>query len=162
VHRFVVLTSLIYPGTSEAPALLDAEGRAEHTVDIHAGVEETTQPLFLEPELVADDYRTASTFAAAATAALTEVAAAPDWPGYFGSPRLATASAGAKVVEYRTRQTIELALRILDGLDWRTLPIRAVRADADASFRALDRNARARYGAERVRQEEWLRSGGVR
>jgi creatinine amidohydrolase/Fe(II)-dependent formamide hydrolase-like protein len=165
-HRYdgtmVPLTSLIYSGTNEAPVPLDSEASAEHGVDVHAGVEETSQTLFLEPALVADDYRTAPRFAAASTAALSDIAAAPDWPGYFGSPRLATVSAGARIVEHRTQETIELALRILDGFDWRTLPTRADRGDTDAAFRALNENARTRSETERISQEKWLRAVDVR
>ncbi len=152
----VVLTSLIYEGAVEPPSLLDSEGQIEHGVDIHAGVGETSQTLFLQPRLVHNDYLEAVPQTADSLEALTRVAERTGWPGYFGSPRLATPAAGAQVVEYRTNQVVELALRILDGFDWRTLPTRADQESMDSSFRTADDNNRARSDEEGRRQEEWL------
>ncbi len=65
----VVLTSLIYEGTMEEPELLDADEQLEHGIGAHAGAQETSQTLFLQPQLVADDYVDAAPFAAATTKA---------------------------------------------------------------------------------------------
>lgn len=154
----VVLTSLIYEGTMEEPELLDADEQLEHGIGAHAGAQETSQTLFLQPQLVADDYVDATPFAAATTKALTEIAETPGWPGYFGSPRLATPSDGAEMVKFRTEQIIELTLRILDGFHWTDLPTRADRGTTDPSFRTLHENTAARADKERRNQEEWLRS----
>ena len=152
----VVLTSLLYEGTIEAPSFLDSEEQVEHGIDIHAGVGETSQTLFLQPRLVDDDYRAATPQTAESAEDLTKIAKRAGWPGYFGSPRLATPNAGAEVVEYRTKQVVELALRILDGFDWRALPTRADQNAMDSSFRTADDNNRARSEEERYRQEEWI------
>ena len=150
----VVLTSLLYDGTIEAPSFLDSEEKIEHGIDIHAGVGETSQTLFLQPRLVHDDYRLARPMTADSAEDLTRIAESTGWPGYFGSPRLATQAADAQVVEYRTKQVVELALRILDGFDWRVLPTCA--DITNASFRAVDDNNRARAEEEKRRQEEWI------
>ncbi len=152
----VVLTSLLYEGTIEPPSFLDSEEQIENGVDVHAGAGETSQTLFLQPRLVDDDYRFAMPLTADSAEALTGIAESTGWPGYFGSPRLATPHAGAEVVEYRTKQVVELALRILDGFDWRALPTRADQNAMDSSFRTLDDNNRARSEEERRRQEEWI------
>jgi creatinine amidohydrolase/Fe(II)-dependent formamide hydrolase-like protein len=152
----VVLTSLLYEGTIEPASFLDPKERIENGVDVHAGAGETSQTLFLQPRLVHDDYRLAMPLTADSAQALTGIAESTGWPGYFGSPRLATPNAGAQVVEYRTKQVVELALRILDGFDWRALPTRADQNAMDSSFRTLDDNNRARSEEERRRQEEWI------
>lgn len=152
----VVLTSLLYEGTIEPASFLDPKERIENGVDVHAGAGETSQTLFLQPRLVHDDYRLAMPLTADSAQALTGIAESTGWPGYFGSPRLATPKAGAQVVEYRTKQVVELALRILDGFDWRALPTRADQNAMDSSFRAADDNNRARSEEERRRQEEWI------
>jgi len=154
----VVLTSLIYEEGIEVPSYLTDDQQQENGVDIHAGELETSQTLFLQPSLVHDDYRTAAPITASSADELTELAERPNWPGYFGSPRLATPNAGAQIVEYRTRQTIELALRILDGFDWRSLPTRADRSGMNSAFRTTDENNLARAEEERRRQEDWLES----
>ncbi len=152
----VVLTSLLYEGTIEPASFLDPKERIENGVDVHAGAGETSQTLFLQPRLVHDDYRLAMPLTADSAQALTGIAESTGWPGYFGSPRLATPHAGAEVVEYRTKQVVELALRILDGFDWRALPTRADQSAMDSSFRTADDNNRARSEEERRRQEEWI------
>jgi creatinine amidohydrolase/Fe(II)-dependent formamide hydrolase-like protein len=154
----VILTSLVYDGTSETPRILNSEEQTEHGLIAHAGAEETSQTLFLQPKLVAEDYVEAKPFPAATTNDLNQIAKSPDWLGYFGSPRLATPAKGAAMVEYRSGQMIELALRILDGYDWTTLPTRADRGASDPAFRELRNNTDARAEREQLYQDEWIKT----
>ncbi|MEE9133282.1 MAG: creatininase family protein [Gemmatimonadota bacterium] len=151
----VVLTSLVYSGTSKRPQVWSSDEQAENRGDVHAGAGETSQNLFLQPKLVHDDYKSAEPQTASSLEALVDIARKAGWPGYFGSPRVASPGAGARLVEHRTEQTIELALRILDGFDWRSLPTRADRSALDSSFRTLDDNTLARSEEERRSQEDW-------
>jgi creatinine amidohydrolase/Fe(II)-dependent formamide hydrolase-like protein len=153
-----VLTSLIHEDGMRVPNHLTSKQNQENGVDVHSGEEETSQMLFLKPGLVHDDYTSAAPVTANSPDVLTEIAERPGWPGYFGSPRVATPTAGAMIVEYRTSQTIDLALRILDGFDWRGLSTRADRSRMNSSFRTADANNIARAGEERRRQEIWLES----
>ena len=130
----------------------------EHGLNVHAGAQETSQTLFLQPQLVAEDYVEAKPFPAATTNDLNQIAKSPDWLGYFGSPRLATAAKGAAMAEYRSEQMIELALRILDGYDWTTLPTRADRGASDPAFQELRNNTDARAERERLSQDEWIKT----
>ena len=154
----VILTSLIYEGTAKKPEPLGLDEQTEHGLVVHAGAEETSQALFLTPQLVASDYVNAQPFAAAETSDLTEIAKNPDWLGYFGSPRLASPTAGAALVNHETDQIIELALRILDGFDSTTLATWADRGLDDPAFIELRNNTAARAVRARRSQEEWLRS----
>jgi creatinine amidohydrolase/Fe(II)-dependent formamide hydrolase-like protein len=154
----VILTSLVYEGTAEKPEVFTADEQTEHGLIVHAGAEETSQALFLTPQLVANDYVDARPFAAAESSDLTEIAKSPDWLGYFGSPRLASPTDGAALVHHKTAQIIELALQILDGFDWTTLSTRADRALNDPAFIELRNNTEARAARGRQSQEEWLLS----
>jgi hypothetical protein len=112
--------------------------------------------LFLNPNLVHDDFESATPFTAASIDALTQIAEASGWPGYFGSPRLADAASGAQEVHYQTDRIITLALRVLDGFDWTNLPTRGDLENLPTSFDTLDQNLRGRADEERRRQEEWI------
>lgn len=152
-----VLTSLIHEDGMRVPDHLSREQTSENGVDVHSGEEESSQSLFLRPDLVHDDLFEATAFTAVSAENLTEIAEDANWKGYFGSPRLATPSAGALIVNFRTQQTIDLALRILDGFDWRSLRTRADRKGMNASFKTADDNNLVRAEKERAIQEEWLR-----
>ena len=152
----VVLTSLIHEDGMKVPNHLTSAQHLENGVDVHAGEEETSQTLFLRSDLVHDEFVGAAPFTSESANDLTEIAEQPGWEGYFGSPRLATPSAGALIVEYRTKQTIDLALRILDGFDWRSLRTRADRTGMNTSFQTADKNNLTRVEKERKRQEDWL------
>ena len=141
----------------KVPDHLSLEQISENGVDVHSGEEESSQLLFLRPDLVHDDLFEATAFTAVSAEDLTEIAEDANWKGYFGSPRLATPSAGALIVNFRTKQTIDLALRILDGFDWRSLRTRADRNGMNASFKTADDNNLGRAEKERAIQEEWLR-----
>jgi len=154
----VVLTSLLYEGTIDPPIYLDSNEQQENGIDVHAGEWETSQTLFLHPGSVHDDYRTAVPVTATSMDALSEIAERSGWQGYFGSPRLASADAGARMVDYRTKLIIELALRVMDGFEWRSLPTRADLDGANSSLQTVDDNTLARSDEERRRQEEWIRN----
>lgn len=143
----------------KVPDHLTPEQTEENGITVHAGEEETSQMLFLRPDLVHDDISDAPAFAATSPEDMIKIAKEPGWEGYFGSPRLATSRAGALIVNYRTSQTIDLALRILDGFDWRSLRTRADRGNGmSPSFKTVDDNASVRAEQERRKQEEWLRT----
>lgn len=151
----VVLTSLLYE-TPNRPQPLSQTELAESGADVHTGENETSRMLFLHPNLVHDDFAKAKPFTVDSIDALTQVAETPGWPGYFGSPRLATPVTGAREVRYQADRIINLALRILDGFDWTTLATRGDLEDLPASLDTLDRNLRGRADEERRRQEEWI------
>ena len=53
---------------------------------------------------------------------LVELARRDNWPGYFGSPRLASAALGKKAWKTYCAKVAERALHILDGQDPRQFP----------------------------------------
>ena len=152
----VPLMSLVNSGSDAAPSVFTQAEAEENGVDVHAGATETSRTLFLHPELVHDDVDSAAPHTARSLDALVDVAESPTWTGYFGSPRVASPQAGAQLVAHRTGQVTELALRILDGFDWRGLPTSGDRDNLNPSFQTLDQNLLARSGQERLAQEAWI------
>ena len=102
--------------------LSESERKEIGIMDDHAGFQETSRLIFLRPDLVDPIYRMLPPLAANDPAELFRVAGAPNWPGYVGSPRLATAAHGARLQQYRATQNSVLALAILGGLDEREIP----------------------------------------
>jgi creatinine amidohydrolase len=128
----------------------------EDGLPVHAGVEETSQILFLRPELVRSDFRDAPSWSAANFEELYRLAEKPDWPGYFGAPRHASAALGALEFQAVVSALSGLALQILDGLDWRKLPRFADDVDprdaqGESAVAANDRKIERR-------QLEWMKS----
>ncbi len=95
---------------------------AEEGFTVHAGADEHSQILFLHPELVDPAYKNATSLTAKGMEDLFRIAAAKDWPGYFGAPRLASAALGASLLTDLVRAESDVTLKILDGLDYQTIP----------------------------------------
>lgn len=142
--------------------LSDAERKEIGGIDEHAGFDETSRLMFLRPDLVSPTYgglepRTANNFAEFFSAARVD-----KWPGYLSSPRLANASHGARLQQYRSARDSALALAILDGtLDERAIPRYSRMMTGDKQVvDALAASARNERERER-RQREWMRKNGV-
>lgn len=89
----------------------------EDGVSLHAGLDEHSMMLYLEPSLVAPDYRGAPTVAGANYDSSFAVARRPEWPGYLGAPRLANAQIGERIWAGFSTAAIQTAVAILQGAD---------------------------------------------
>lgn len=96
--------------------------KKEDGVSLHGGLDEHSMMLYLDPKLVAKDYRSAPTVAGANYDSSFAVAARPGWPGYLGAPRLATAAIGKQIWEGFSGATVRTAVEILKGKDPATYP----------------------------------------
>ena len=144
-------------GTPPAPA----DDKENGAFDVHAGLEETSRLLFVRPDLVNPSYRSLPPLAVNSPMDLFQLPRATSWPGYLGSPRLATAAYGAVLEQERAAQYNALALAILDGLDDREIP-------RYASFMLGNKGITSglegsdRYEAELARkQQDWARKKGI-
>jgi creatinine amidohydrolase/Fe(II)-dependent formamide hydrolase-like protein len=99
------------------PAQLKEEG-----LSVHAGVEETSQMLFLRPGLVGSGYRAAPSWTAKDFPEMYELASRPNWTGYFGAPKFATIAEGAQEFHSLSGALQGAALKILAGQKWREIP----------------------------------------
>lgn len=131
----------------------------ENGIDIHAGASETSRMLFIKPGLVDMAYKNAKPFTVTSPADFGSIAAGSDWPGYFGSPRLASAAFGAQVMNFRAEMFNKVALSILDGADDRAIPRYADHAMKEQSGTVkgcLEYDAKVEK-----RQNDWLRKKGI-
>ena len=137
--------------------LFSAAEREEDGFSVHAGAVETSGALFLRPDLVSPAYKKASPQTGKTWEDLVRIARAPGWPGYFGSPRLATAARGASPESANV--VIGYALKILDGLDPRQFrtPGDLHRSENPQNV-AIDNEALSREREVRLKQEQWLKS----
>ncbi len=101
-----------YAGST--PRQLDENGFC-----LHACAAETATIRYLRPELVPAAVAQAAPVTARDMADTLRIASQTDWPGYFGSPRLATAQMGQQAIEALSKAAADWALRILDGEDER-------------------------------------------
>jgi creatinine amidohydrolase/Fe(II)-dependent formamide hydrolase-like protein len=92
----------------------DAQHRAEGP-SVHADADEHSRMLFLEPGLVRPEVATAPGVVATDLRNMVELARAPDWPGYFGTPAIASPEAGRRAMEGMADAAVDHALRALDG-----------------------------------------------
>jgi creatinine amidohydrolase len=104
-------------GWGRALTRLSDADRKEEGVSLHAGMDEHSLMLYLRPELVAPGYRNAPAVTGATTRESIDVAKRADWPGYLGSPRLASAALGEHIWTAFAAAAVEHMLKILDGAD---------------------------------------------
>jgi creatinine amidohydrolase/Fe(II)-dependent formamide hydrolase-like protein len=142
--------------------LVSPEVLAEDASSVHAGLNETSEILFFRPDLVPQAVKQARSVSAADFPAREAVARAPDWPGYFGAPRHATAAIGAALYREESRHVTEHALKVLDGQEGPAVPRLAdvlvetpARRDAFAAGAAHDAAREARQSAWLARQPAW-------
>ncbi len=99
---------------------LDSSG--EEGFSIHAGGYETSRILSVRPDLVDPGYKQALPMTGRNFDELMRIGKAHDWPGYFGSPRLASKEFGDEWLRSVAQTEAEYALKILEGLDERSVP----------------------------------------
>jgi len=154
VHLRALMPIATCCGT-EAKMFTSAE-LAEEGFTVHAGADEHSQIVFLHPELVDPSYKNAPSLTAEGVGDLFRIAGTKDWPGYFGAPRLANAALGARHFSDFVRVESDLVLKILDGLDYRTIPRFSDQFDISKipGLQAESEHDRAWQSKE----VEWLRS----
>jgi hypothetical protein len=136
--------------------LLNAEQQREDGFTVHAGAGEHSLILYLRPDLVPATIKRATPVTASSFAELIRLGGAPDWPGYFGSPRLATAARGARAFEACADNVVGTSLKILDGLDHRSLPRYADGGVPDAALKQIIDSSLAHERQVDSKQKEWL------
>ncbi len=135
--------------------------RREEGAGLHAGLDETSLMLYLEPKLVSPEYKRARPVTGADVPQSVELARDKDWEGYFGSPRLASAALGEKIWKSFSSACIEHALKILSGADnSRTARYGDLQA-ANAALAAVDRASSAHEREIEAKQRAWLRKRGL-
>jgi len=141
--------------------LLSEDERREDASSTHAGLNETSRLLFLRPDLVNPAYKNAPSITPRDNKHRLEIAKAEGWPGYFGSPRLASSAFGAKATKLTSSQTIDLAMKILDGFDYRQMPRLGDEIPPTAAPSAAGKTFRQHNQEIEKKQQEWLKKKGL-
>ncbi len=135
--------------------------RAENGFGVHADLVETSINLFLRPDLVAPGYVNARSITGRSISELIPEAEKANWPGYFGSPRHARAHIGAAALTSLASTTADLALKILDGLDYRQIPRYGDVTENDPGNAAIGRGAIVHEQGNERKQAAWLKKKGL-
>ncbi len=143
-----------------AQRLWTEEAQRENGLFIHAEMVETSWMLYLRPAAVRPAHTAAPSRTAPAMSDIIRLAEQPGWPGYFGAPRLATPSHGARAVQDYAHAITKLALEILDGADPRRIPRFADAMKHVPEQVQVDAAAAAHDAELERKQREWLRKRG--
>jgi len=153
--RMVHLYGLMPVLTAGAPRLTPAEA-AENGMDMHAGRAETSDILFIRPDLVSPGFRTALSLPGKNWDEIVRIARAPGWPGYFGAPKQATAAEGEARIKQRGKVAADMMWRIIDGADARDIPRWTTMMSSSEAIVNIDRAEAAHERAREERFSAWL------
>jgi creatinine amidohydrolase/Fe(II)-dependent formamide hydrolase-like protein len=142
-------------------ALSEAHNKEAGAFDVHAGFEETSRLLFLRSDLVDPIYSMLPPLSANQPRDFVQFNQ-PNWAGYVGSPRIATAKYGEALQRFRATRDLALALAIIDGrLDEREVPRYAtIMIAAAAANKVTDRGA-TNEQAIAQKQRDWMKNKGI-
>lgn len=144
-------------GNAMVAAMTDAEKR-EDGASLHGGMDEHSLILHLQPALVAPGYKNAPAVTGQTPQESFDVAKKSDWPGYLGSPRLATAAFGEKIWNAFSAAAVDQTLRILDGTDPSAIPRYADILEKNPIYqKEWIGPAKAHDEALDAKEREWLR-----
>ena len=144
-------------GNAMVSAMTDAE-KKEDGASLHGGMDEHSLILYLKPELVAPGYKSAPVVTGQSAQDSFDEAKKADWPGYLGSPRLATAALGGKIWNAFAAAASDQTLIILDGADPAQIPRYADILEKNAIYqKEWIAPAKAHDEALDAKEREWLR-----
>lgn len=144
-------------GNAMSAAMSDKE-KAEDGASLHGGADEHSLILYLKPELVSPGYRNAPAIAGRTSKESFDVAGKSGWPGYIGSPRLASAALGEKIWRGFVLAAGEQALKIVNGADVSKIPRYVDLLEKNAVYQnGWIAPAKAHDMDQEQKQREWLR-----
>jgi creatinine amidohydrolase len=135
------------------------EEQREDAASTHAGKRETNDILFLRPDLVSPAYKNAAPLPARDQKHRVEIAKASNWPGYWGSPGFASAAAGATQWKASSSRWVDLALKILDGFDYRQM--KRLGDEIRVGEGSVGKNFTQHNQEIEKKQWEWLKQKGL-
>jgi creatinine amidohydrolase/Fe(II)-dependent formamide hydrolase-like protein len=109
-------------GWGSAMSIMTAEQKKEDGLSLHGGADEHSLMLYLQPNLVASDYRSAKSVSGATYDEAFAVAKQKDWPGYLGAPKVASPELGRHIWTSFSGAALKTTLEILSGTDPKTYP----------------------------------------
>ena len=145
----------------KAMQTLPDETKREDGISLHGGMDEHSLMLYLKPALVSPDYKRAPIRTGATLDQSMSVAHAPDWPGYVGSPRLATKELGERIWKALAAAAVDYSLQILDGGDPAKQQRYGDMLSKVPAYVKVDESAIDAENAAERKQSEWLKLKGI-
>jgi creatinine amidohydrolase/Fe(II)-dependent formamide hydrolase-like protein len=139
-----------------ADKYLTPEQMKENGFSVHGSASEHSSVMFLRPDLVPKDVSNAPNFTGTNFADLVRMAEQPNWTGYFGAPKYASAAFGAGRHFSEAQKVAEFAIAILDGKDLSGLKRYADVAESDPATAEVTRKTLEHEAAQDKRQQDWL------
>ena len=148
----------VLAGWGGALAGLTDDEKKEEGVSLHAGMDEHSLMLYLQPDLVAAAYKNAPAVTGRTLQETFDAAKLASWPGYLGSPRLATAALGQRIWESFAAAASDQMLKILDGADPAAVPGYADLLEKNPIYQeGWIKPAAAHDDRLEAKEQEWLR-----
>jgi creatinine amidohydrolase/Fe(II)-dependent formamide hydrolase-like protein len=147
----------VLAGWGSVLGTLSAAEKQEDGVSLHGGLDETSLMLHLQPDLVSPEYRNAPIVTGKTLEESFRAAARPDWPGYLGSPRLATAAMGERIWSSFSAAAARVMLAVLDGGDPGQYQRYADLLARNPLYQGWFAAAGARDSTRDIAQRDWLR-----
>jgi creatinine amidohydrolase/Fe(II)-dependent formamide hydrolase-like protein len=130
--------------------------KKEDGVSLHAGMDETSLLLYLRPQLVSKDHAKAPAVSGANLEDAFKTAGKEAWPGYLGSPRIATKEWGRKIWTALSTSASTHALLVLNGADPKQFVRYADLLQKNPWYQHWIKAAGARDREQDTKQREWL------
>ena len=142
-------------GWGSAMSVMTPEQKKEDGLSLHGGADEHSLMLYLQPNLVARDYRSAKSVSGATYDASFAVAKEKDWPGYIGAPRVASAALGRHIWTAFSTAALKTTVEILNGTDPSTYPRYLSYLVKNPLYQDWIKSAEDRDAALGERQQAW-------
>jgi creatinine amidohydrolase/Fe(II)-dependent formamide hydrolase-like protein len=135
----------------------------EDGMKMHAGMSETSGMLYLVPHLVDSGYQQATPYAGQDMEALINLAKSPEWPGYFGSEKIASAAYGKEAWRMNATDCLKYVVGILD----KQISLDTIQHFSDLMQQsegdvALDKLSLQEESRRKALQEKWLLQKGLK
>ena len=145
----------VLAGWGSAMSDLPDSAKQADGLSLHAGLDEHSMMLFLQPRLVAPDFRSAPDVAGVNYDSAFALARRQGWPGYLGSPRLATSETGRKIWLGFSGAATKTAVEILNGADPATYRRYVPYLRSLPLYQDWVRSAESRDSAQNEAQRRW-------
>jgi len=154
--RMVHLGGIVTEFAIKLDSIASPAAAAEDGFTVHGSLNEHSTIMALRPDLVPATVRNAPSITGKDFPDLVRLARMPDWPGYFGAPRYASAAIGRAILGVENPARVAVALRILDGADERTMPRFAPARVRIPGVAAVWDSWKKHDAQIEARQSEWL------
>ena len=154
--RMVHLTGLASVAGAVPRDIFSADQRKAEGFSVHADADEHSRLLFLRPDLVSSSIKDARPVVGKNFADLVALAKHDSWPGYFGTPAIATPAAGDRAMNAIAQAAIDAALKILDGAPDAAFPRVAGLLAGDPDVQKMLSISSERERQIERRQSDWL------